>query len=281
MVDDKVVEVIREQISLIREELGYTEEIVRDDIFKLLRKKSKIIFFPLVDEPDLDGFHTEKYVNGELVAFVYINSAKNFEKNIFCGAHELGHVYEIEKKIVEKYPDMSFTTQEIDEVMNRFAAELLMPYDIFAKKFVTILEHVRENDGVLRNGELLKTIVALMDYFYVPYKAVVRRVHEIGFLTQTGMQKFERIEDKDKDIIDAIIYEGKYTRLRHPTMMTSFENLQESLSFAEEYHVIGKSKIRQMRQDFNIDISISEEMLAEMTEGKIDLEDIAKGYLQT
>lgn len=279
MVDDKAVEVIREQISAIRVELNYTDEVVRDDIFKLLRKKSKIIFFPLVDEPDLDGFHIEKYVNGELVAFVYINSAKNFEKNIFCGAHELGHVYEIEKKILEKYPDESFSTQEIDEIMNRFAAELLMPCDIFLEKFTTILKNVREDDSVLRNGELLKTIVALMDYFYVPYKAVVRRLYEVGFLTQVGMQKFEGIEDTDKDIIDAIIYEGKYTRLRHPTMMTSFENLQESLSFAEECHAIGKSKIQQMRRDFKIDISISEEMLAERTEEKIDLEDIAKEYL--
>ncbi len=279
MVDDKAVEVIREQISVIRAELNYSDEVVRDDIFKLLRQKSKIIFFPLVDEPDLDGFHIEKYVNGELVAFVYINSAKNFEKNIFCGAHELGHVYEIEKKILEKYPDESFSTQEIDEIMNRFAAELLMPCDIFLSKFTKILKHIRENERVLKNGELLKTIVALMDYFYVPYKAVVRRLYEVGFLTQIGMQKFERIEDEEKDIIDAIIYEGKYTRLRHPTMMTSFENLQESLSFAEEYHAISKLKIQRMRQDFKIDISISEEMLAEMTEEKIDLEDIAKEYL--
>lgn len=279
MLDSRSIEVIREQIKAIRNELNYTDEVIRDDIFKLLRKKSKIIFFPLVDEPDLDGFHVERCVNGELVAFVYINSAKNFEKNIFCGAHELGHVYEIEKKIIEKYPETSFTIQEVDEIMNRFAAEMLMPQALFLDKFKEILRQVRENNEVLITGEVLKTIVALMDYFYVPYKAVVRRLYEVGFLTQIGLEKFEKIEDEDKDIIDALIYEGKYTRLRHPSMMTSFENLQESLSFAQEYHVIGYKKIQQMKQDFRIDISISEEMLAEKTDEKIESEDITKEYL--
>ena len=279
MLENKEIEVIKEQIALIREELNYTDEVIRDDIFKLLRKKSKIIFYPLVDEPDLDGFHIEKCVNGELVAFVYINSAKNFEKNIFCGAHELGHVYEIEKKIIKKYPNKSFSTQEIDEIMNRFAAELLMPHAYFLKKFKEILAQVREKGEPLKAGELLKTIVALMDYFYVPYKAVVRRLYEVEFLTQAGLEKFEKIEDDDKEIIDALIYEGKYTRLRHPTMMTSFENLQESLSFAQEYHVIGIKKIEKMKQDFKIDISVSGEMLAEKTEEKLDSEDFAKEYL--
>lgn len=279
MLDAKYVDIIKEQVQLIRSELNYSDEVIRDDIFKLLRKKSKIIFFPLVDEPDLDGFHIEKCINEEIVAFVYINSAKNFEKNIFCGAHELGHVYGIEKRIIERYPDQSFSSQEIDDIMNRFAAELLMPDTCFRKKFQELLAGERSLEGALKYGELLKTIVALMDYFYVPYKAVVRRLYEVSFLTQAGLEKFEKIEDEDKEIIDALIYEGKYTRLRHPTMMTNFENLQESLNFAQEYHVIGTKKIERMKRDFGIDISISEEMLAEKIGEKIDSKDIAKEYL--
>lgn len=54
--------------------------MIRDEIFKLLQSKSNIIFFPLDEELDLDGFHIERCVNRQMKAFVYINTAKNFKK---------------------------------------------------------------------------------------------------------------------------------------------------------------------------------------------------------
>lgn len=278
MLKNEFVQIIERRKNEILKELNYSEEVIRDDIFKLLRQKSKIIFYPLEEELDLDGFHIEKSVNGQMVAFVYINTAKNYEKCIFCGAHELGHIYEIEKDILNEYPQEVLTMQDIDDVMNRFAAELLMPRENFKQKFEEFLMRNRKNNSVIKYSELLKTIVALMDYYYVPYKAVVWKLWEIDFLTLSGRDKFENIEKEERDIIDAFILEGKYTRLRHPTRLKNFENLTENLKYAEENGVYGANKIQMMKTDFDIDISIPEDKIAQTESDELDIEDFVGEY---
>ena len=60
MLKNEFVQIIERRKNEILKELNYSEEVIRDDIFKLLRQKSKIIFYPLEEELDLDGFHIEK-----------------------------------------------------------------------------------------------------------------------------------------------------------------------------------------------------------------------------
>ena len=67
MLKNEFVQIIERRKNEILKELNYSEEVIRDDIFKLLRQKSKIIFYPLEEELDLDGFHIEKSVNGQMV----------------------------------------------------------------------------------------------------------------------------------------------------------------------------------------------------------------------
>lgn len=279
MLKNEYVDIIVKRKDEILADFNYTEPVIRDEIFKLLRRKSKILFFPLDEELDLDGFHIERCVNGKMEAFVYINTAKNFEKNIFCAAHELGHIYEIEKDIKKVFSEACLDNKEIDVIMNRFAAELLMPHSHFCNKFQTLLSEICEEKDVIKVSELLTIIVALMDYYYVPYKAVVWRLWEIGFLTEVGRDKFAKIEEDDADIIDMYIYEGKYTRLRNPSRIRSFENLPEYLSFAEQNHVYAKRKINQMRDDFEIKISVSDEKIEAVENGELDAKDIQKEYL--
>lgn len=63
--------------------------------------------------------------------FVFINSAKKTEKQIFIAAHELGHLFKIINKIDKQ--DLEDGEDE-EDVVNRFAAELLMPELIFKQK---------------------------------------------------------------------------------------------------------------------------------------------------
>lgn len=279
MLDASYVRIIKAQIKEIREELDYHEEVIRDDIFKLLRKKGKIIFFPLDGELDLDGFHLDRIVNGKHTAFVYINTAKNFEKCIFCGAHELGHIFEIEKEIERAFPEVRLNNGAVDEIMNRFAAELLMPSSAFRKKLKEYLMSSNEKLKELTYGDMLKTIVALMDYFYVPYKAVVWRLQEINFLTERGREKFESMEKEDKDIINAYIYEGKYTRLRHPTYLKNFESLPEYLNRAEEEGWMNMQRIQDIRNEFGIDKVASSVKMVETEESTLDEATISKEFL--
>lgn len=279
MLKKEYIDIIVKRKDEILAGFNYKEIVVRDEIFKLLRQKSRILFYPLDEELDLDGFHIERCVNGKMEAFVYINTAKNFEKNIFCAAHELGHIYEVEKNIQRTFPDVHLTNKEVDVIMNRFAAELLMPHLHFCNEFQSRLSAVCGDKEGLKVSDLLTIIVSLMDYYYVPYKAVVWRLWEIGFLTEIGRDKFAKIEENDADIIDMYIYEGKYTRLRNPSRIKSFENLPEYLSFAEQNGVYAMRKINQMRDDFEITISVSDEKIEAVENIELDAKDIQKEFL--
>lgn len=273
------IAIIKRAVKDILRDLDYRDPIVRDDIFKLLRKKGRVIFYPLPQERELDGFHVQKVVNGQLSAFVYINTAKNFEKCIFCGAHELGHVYQLEREIEKAFPGVHLSMEETDEIMNRFAAELLIPEEIFERTFHECILNTKKRWEQLTYGDLLKIIVTLMDYFYVPYKAIVCRLYEIGFFTKAGKSKFEEIEDKDKDIINSFIYEGKYTRLRNPSYLKSFEDLPEYLRRAEEENIFSIEKIRRIREEFDIDQVASGEKMDETTKSKLGNVAINKEFI--
>lgn len=276
---EEYVAIIKNRVQEILAELEYHDIVIRDDIFKLLRKKSKVIFYPLDEEMDLDGFHVAKYMKDELTAFVYINSAKNFEKCIFCAAHELGHIYELEKDIEKEFPNVQFSTKEIDDIMNRFAAEMLMPQEVFHDKFRELWRLNTVGIVELKNGHLLKTIVALMDYFYVPYKSVVRRLWEIEFLTDMGREKFEKVEEQEPESVDLYIYEGKYTRLRHPSRHKSFEELPEYLTRAQDIHIISRRKSNTIRDEFEIDVTLLEDKVVKTAEDTLLDTDIMKGNL--
>lgn len=93
-----------------------------------------MVEWPEDKQLDLDGFSTDKVINGHPETIVYINYAKNKEKQNFCAAHELGHLHELDKQLEDLFPDDVFTHSNIEDVMNRFAAELMMPARDFERR---------------------------------------------------------------------------------------------------------------------------------------------------
>lgn len=169
----------------------------------------------------MDGFSTEKVVNGHLETVVYINSAKNKEKQNFCAAHELGHRHKLERQLRDEFQDDIFTPSVIEEVTNRFAAELMMPANDFRRRGKELYDKslgTQDGRDVIFLKKILEAIVELMDFYYVPYKSVVIRFRELEIIsedTSSILQDFEKTE-KGKNIIDEIIKERGITRLRIP-----------------------------------------------------------------
>jgi len=67
--------------------------------FSILEKTAIVVFYPLDDEND--GFHIQRTLKGKSADFVYINTSKAIEKQIFTAAHELGHRLGVESYISE------------------------------------------------------------------------------------------------------------------------------------------------------------------------------------
>lgn len=64
-----------------------------------------IIRQPLEEEPDLDGLGVDKLIKGKWVTVAYSNTAKTNEKQVFCAAHELGHICGMERYLRDKFPE--------------------------------------------------------------------------------------------------------------------------------------------------------------------------------
>lgn len=242
--------------------------LLREETLKLLEQYCTIIYYPLEAE-DNNGFHVDRIPTraGELRHFVFINTAQTLEKQVFTAAHELGHIWGIDS-LAETcgQPD----TEALREAMiNRFAAELLMPEPYFTEKFVQECKEKITPGGTIRGGDMLRVIVTMMNHFFAPWKAVVLRFHELHILSPKdtevllgqGRLSLATIESA----LDSIKRELGYSRLIRPTMRKWIEGLPELLEQAEQRQAVSQAKIAALRQKFELEKTIIDRTVEEYT----------------
>lgn len=222
MFRDKYLPYIMEEVGKIRKAYKFnTNAPISDYIFNILENECILVEWPEDKQLDLDGLSTEKVINGCLETIVYINSAKSKEKQNFCAAHELGHRHKLDILIRDAFPEDIYTHSVIEDIMNRFAAELMMPEVDFKRRsfsYYKAYQRTVNKKRVISFKNLLEMIVQLMNFYYVPYKAVVLRFGEIDFFSDNFIQyllEFEKTNN-GRDIIDEIIKQQGITRLRTP-----------------------------------------------------------------
>jgi Zn-dependent peptidase ImmA (M78 family) len=208
----KLIDGIEKIIEEIRKENDIKNKIIRDDVFSVLQatKDCNVLYYPLQDEAvdGCDGCNVERSINGHKEQFVYINTSNTRERQAFSVAHELGHVWRVDERLKEMYPDEVIDTEE---VVNRFAAELLMPTEIFKEQILYKLKDFDHSRKRLKASDVIKLIVYLMNYFFVPFKSVILRFNEVGFLSEDSNDML--LKYKDSDYVKGIINEEQYTRL--------------------------------------------------------------------
>lgn len=265
--DDKWIDIIKNRAETIRSGSFNSDEPIRDNIFKLLRDKSVLVFYPLEDEKDLDGFHVDRVIDGQIKPFVYINTANYWDKCIFCAAHELGHVYRIETCIKESCPDSVINDAECDEIMNRFAAELLMPETKFKSKFSDVASRIfNKKDKGIKEQDILRIAIELMDFFFVPYKAVIKRLNEIGFLTDLGVQHYIEYNDL---VIKFFIADGDFIRPNQITNLKQFDNLEDLIRKTQNKSSLNTKAIDVLCRSFDISFTDKVDELIEQTSQNI------------
>ncbi len=205
-----------------------------DYIFVILKNECILLEWPEDRQLDLDGLSTEKVIGGRLETIVYINSAKSKEKQNFCAAHELGHRHKLDIQIKDAFPDDIITNSMIEDVMNRFAAELMMPAGDFKRRSSRLYKTCQGKQAgrnVVYIKKLLESVVSLMDFYFVPYKAVVLRLWETKIVPNKVVDVLLGFEESDagKNIIDEIIKLQGITRLRTPDRKAQYSVQLENL----------------------------------------------------
>lgn len=224
--------------------------IPRDDIFSLLEEECVVLYYPL-DNKDINGMHVTRTVGQELEHFVYINTKNPIEKQVYCAAHELGHILGLDQTVRDEIKDQALDSEAI---INRFAAELLMPEEEFRNALILKLKEMGyEQKAVsITMDSLLRIVVYLMNFFLVPYKAIVLRMEEMNIAAQEVIDGLETLESENQDRIIAIIEEGKFERLNTTNERKNMKNLTELLLEAKEKGVISQRKLKKLQDIFEI-----------------------------
>jgi Zn-dependent peptidase ImmA (M78 family) len=168
-----------------------TNQIIREDIFNILEKNSKTLYYPINDN-EVCGFIVKRGVK----YFVNINTGIPLEKQLFAAAHELYHLWftnesweVLNSLILDDQSNREVTKEE--HKANRFAAEFLVPKQV-------ILTEI-DIRGLKRNSIELKDIIELMDVFLMPYKTIVRRLLEVEYINEEQCQEFLIIPDRNNN----------------------------------------------------------------------------------
>lgn len=249
---NKIVELIPAVIEKVRTDYVLNNMIIRDDIFGILEKHCTVIYYPIEDEKNC-GFHTKRFVNGKLEDFVYINTAKTIVDQVFAAAHELGHVWGVAAQIWQQAGEEGKLESEIEErIINRFAAELLMPTKEFRKTFLAHMEKLDLVPNELRLVDLIHVMVFQMNDYMVPYESVRRRMLETKIISpELGKYLLEN-EEEILPLVDAFS-KDQNTMLDRVTAKKTIPGIRKLLETAEKSGELSIYTIAKIKKDFDID----------------------------
>ncbi len=257
-------EIIIDVVDECRKENDIVNVVIRDDVFKILESHCKVIYYPLENE-DINGFHVTRTVCGESCHFVFINTWNTLERQVFTAAHELGHIWNAYSKIKVKFPEIDeyvrITVDEITQeppeefVSNQFAAQLLLPKEQFISAVNEALEKLDYNGKTISKMNMLRLIASLMDTFLVDYKAVTKRLCEIGRLkpeVYTIVKNYE-YESDFEETFDSILKQGGHKRLNKRTENNrNISHLTDVIRQAEKQGCVLSSTIENLKTEFEI-----------------------------
>lgn len=270
-IEEEQVNEIKTLIYAYREKLNNDDNIhlnavLREDILPLLDRYCTVVYYPKEDKEN-NGFHTSYPFHGETIHFVYINTAQYKEKQIFTAAHELGHIWEVDKKIQEKW-SISINAEYSERLMNRFAAELLMPDNIFEAFAKQAIEAVKR-DGKLTVGGMVQAITAMMNEFFVPYKAVVYRLYELDFIEADAARVLwgevpslprEALEDHSKKVAQ----EQGFSRLYKDDGRKGIDGLKDLLDKAKAENKLPVQWLKAFYSKFDFEYADEEKAFDEV-----------------
>ena len=169
-----------------REKLGRCRKgngIISTQIFSILSLYARVIYYPLgKDAPwgftRISGSQNDAHLEKPFVA---INSSIPADCQVFAAAHELYHIWYEQNPDILPADLLDGQNQEISEKRaNRFAAEFLVDEQLL-KQEIEIYKIKRYS---------IKSILQLASLFSVPYRTMVKRLFEIGAVSNVDAEKF-------------------------------------------------------------------------------------------
>lgn len=245
----EVVNVIQEFVSTKRQENDIVNKIIRDDVFAILEKQCVVLYYPLLDDK-VEGCHIIKPLESGIEQFVFINTTKEVQEQTWTAAHELGHVWEVDSYVKHMLTRYDLNSEDL---VNRFAAELLLPQEIFHEELQKRLDEYGYKGPKMQEDMMVRLVTHLMNYFCTPYKAIIRRFIELDYIDEDAEEVFLQGFERQKALYDRLIIENQYTRLGTVNKACSMEAVEQDINLLEQNGIFSDKKIARLREVFHLE----------------------------
>ncbi|QCT00991.1 protein of unknown function DUF955 [Paenibacillus algicola] len=230
-----------------------------DNLFKVIRTLGiQLIQIPFLNEGEESDnplaalYLSSKEEDGYSICYIGLNTTDYWDKQIFALAHELYHHFESSDPFVLcRGLDHSSDIRELKA--NRFAAEFLLP----TEKLVHEVKEKNKGNQDLKGwptNALLRLIAEIHCDYRLPFKAIVRRLQEVGAISKTVLENLLKIDARD--------HEGIYYTLGSNINLKAFQQLNtrtnlfgaegENLGKLIENYEEGKVSLSELSDDLNL-----------------------------
>ena len=246
---EEIAEEKRKQYMIVT-----NSKIVRDNVFNILNQTNRciVLYYPLRNEHN-KAFHVSKQIGDESYHFVYINTEHEKEKQAFAAAHELGHIWNIDGLVEDRFRT-ELKNEDREKVINRFVAEFMMPKEIFAKTADEKVFPMIKN-GKINNFDLINISVYLMYYFFQPYTSIIIRFCELKKIREEDRDNLLEVIEKSPYIIKNIIATEQYPGIGIKDRSKSIKDIAELIEEAEKKETLPDSQLEYLRRTFDIEKS--------------------------
>lgn len=219
--------------------------IIRDDIFRIMENyarkqetKLEIMFLPIKDD-DFCAFTCIR----KGIFFVVINSWLPLSKQIFAAGHELYHIWcyfsNGDNSLLKDGSLLTADDMNEDMEANAFAALLLVP--------LGALNEQMDIYGIDKKNITLKDVLLLMSIFAIPYKALILRLYEEGYLSEKITEEFLTISSEEVLKSSELYGDGVRWQRRTPEIV-SLGHLQGLINSNDEMEVLSQQRIQEDRE---------------------------------
>lgn len=216
--EEQIVE-IKKLTDRTRKEFGIFGDVpIAKDIFRLLQNKDIILCqypFHIEEESHMDANITWFETKYGPITFIGLNTSLFFDEQIFALAHELYHFITKTGKAYETYEEVEDELTE--NKADRFAAELLLPGDVLRSRVIS--QFKCSNLSEVSELRLLRFIARIQDEWWLPYRSIVLRLWEEGYIEKSI---FDKLFD-----IDARNPNSKYGRIFANIAKDSYRTLNK------------------------------------------------------
>lgn len=277
MLNEVQVDEIRKLAGDERRFLGFVGETpIANDIFTILdRLDIMLLEYPIEPEGDRPAFSAAIMYSEEgdkKLTFIGLNTADFYDKQIFAIAHELYHYYTKSGSHLSRPEDEESSLIEVKA--NRFAAEFLLPETVLES--IVLDEFKTSTLEKVQHKTLLRFIARLHCTWWLPYRSLVRRLHEIGAITSEQYAELYSVDERDLQgeygKIGQAINKEVFLKLNQPTknigtspneieiIIRNFEdNLIDEDKFAETLSLFNRTP-----DEFGYEIKVSQEDIDEL-----------------